>query len=131
MTEDNEHLLQQFFSEAAIRPQDDGFSRRVMQHLPSRINWFERLWTACCVLTFLALFVAFRGWELLAVHFEVLLRTLAVHFEVLLRTLAVHCEVLLRTVAVEPVSVNPLMLATILFGLLFVGVGEVVLREHR
>lgn len=119
MTEDNEHLLQQFFSEAAIRPQDDGFSRRVMQHLPSRINWFERLWTACCVLTFLALFVAFRGWELLAVHFEVLLRTLAV-----------HCEVLLRTVAVEPVSVNPLMLATILFGLLFVGVGEVVLREH-
>jgi hypothetical protein len=120
MTEDNEHLLQQFFSEAAIRPQDDGFSRRVMQHLPSRINWFERLWTACCVLTFLALFVAFRGWELLAVHFEVLLRTLAV-----------HCEVLLRTVAVEPVSVNPLMLATILFGLLFVGVGEVVLREHR
>ena len=120
MTEDNEHLLQQFFSEAAIRPQDDGFSRRVMQHLPSRINWFERLWTACCVLTFLALFVAFRGWELLAVHFEVLLRTLAV-----------HCEVLLRTVAVEPVSVNPLVLATILFGLLFVGVGEVVLREHR
>ena len=120
MTEDNEHLLQQFFSEAAIRPQDDGFSRRVMQHLPSRINWFERLWTACCVLTFLALFVAFRGWELLAVHFEVLLRTLAV-----------HCEVLLRTVAVEPVNVNPLMLATILFGLLFVGVGEVVLREHR
>ena len=120
MTENNEHLLQQFFSEAAIRPQDDGFSRRVMQHLPSRINWFERLWTACCVLTFLALFVAFRGWELLAVHFEVLLRTLAV-----------HCEVLLRTVAVEPVSVNPLMLATILFGLLFVGVGEVVLREHR
>ena len=120
MTEDNEHLLQQFFSEAAIRPQDDGFSRRVMQHLPSRINWFERLWTACCVLTFLALFVAFRGWELLAVHFEVLLRTLAV-----------HCEVLLRTLAVEPVSVNPLMLATILFGLLFVGVGEVVLREHR
>ena len=109
MTEDNEHLLQQFFSEAAIRPQDDGFSRQVMQHLPSRINWFERLWTACCVLTFLALFVAFRGWELLAVHFEVLL----------------------RTVAVEPVSVTPLMLATILFGLLFVGVGEVVLREHR
>lgn len=120
MTEDNEHLLQQFFSEAAIRPQDDGFSRRVMQHLPSRINWFERLWTACCVLTFLALFVAFRGWELLAAHCEVLLRTLAV-----------HCEVLLRTVAVEPVSVNPLVLATILFGLLFVGVGEVVLREHR
>ena len=36
---------------------------------------------------------------------------------------------MLRTLPTESVNINPLMLATILFGLLFVGVGEVVYNE--
>ncbi len=108
MTEDNNDLLlQQFFSEAAQQTiADDGFTERVMRQLPSRINWITRLWTVFCVTVFCALFVVFHGWELLAAHLEVMLRTLAA----------------------TSFSVNPLMLAVILFGLLFVGVGETVSR---
>ena len=109
MTESNNNdlLLKQFLSEASKQTiADDGFTKRVMQRLPSSTNWFTRLWTAGCIAVFAVLFVVFHGWELLAAHFEVMLRT----------TLA------------ESFSVNPLMLATVLFGLLFVGVGETVSR---
>ena len=57
---------------------------------------------------FLVLFVLFRGWELLAIHFEVLLRTLLV----------------------ETFSINLPLLAAILFSLLLVGVGEVAYNER-
>jgi len=108
MTEDNDLLLQQFFSEAAKEQvADNGFTERVMQQLPSRINWFVRLWTWCCVAVFAVLFVVFHGWELLAMQLEVFLRTLTV----------------------ESFTFNPLVFATALFGLLFVGVGEVLLSE--
>lgn len=107
MTEDNDLLLQQFFSNAAQQQiEDNGFTERVMQRLPSRINWFSRLWTMFCIVVFAVLFVVFHGWELLAVQLEVLLRTWTI----------------------ESVSFNPLMLAIVLFGLLFVGVGEVALK---
>ena len=107
MNEDNDLLLQQFFS-AATQQQiaDDGFTERVMRRLPTRINWFVRLWTWFCITAFIVLFVMFRGWELLAVHLEVMLRTLAA----------------------ESFSINPLMLAAVLFGLLFVGAGEAISR---
>ena len=102
MTEDNELLLKQFFSSAAQQQiADEGFTARVMQRLPQR----ERLVFNLAV--FIAVFIALRGWELLAIHLEVMLRTLPT----------------------ESVNINPLMLATILFGLLFVGVGEVVYNE--
>ena len=107
MREDNDLLLQQFFSNAAQQQiEDNGFTERVMQRLPSRINWFSRLWTMFCIVVFAVLFVVFHGWELLAVQLEVLLRTWTI----------------------ESVSFNPLMLAIVLFGLLFVGVGEVALK---
>ena len=107
MTEDNERLIEQFFSEAASQTiADNGFSERVIRRLPEHINWFPRLWTMFCVTVFAVLFVVFRGWELLAVHFEVMLRSLSV----------------------ETISINILALATVLFGLLLVGVGETVSR---
>ncbi len=110
MIEDNEQLLRQFFSEAAQEQlADDGFTEQVMQRLPVRIKWFTRLWTLGCILVATALFVAFRGWELLAVQMEVLL----------------------RTASTMTVSVNPVMIAAVLFGLLFVGVGEVISLESR
>ena len=111
MTDDQ--LLKRFFSDAAQQTIDDnGFSERVMQHLPAMqesgyVQRFARLWTAFCILVFVVLFVVFHGWELLAVHFEVMY----------------------RTIAAESFTINPLMLAAVLFGLLFVGVGEVISSE--
>lgn len=106
--EDNERLLQQFFSEMTSEPlADNGFTERVMRRLPMQKSWFARLWTPFCIATFVVLFIAFRGWELLAVHFEVMLRTMAV----------------------QPFSINLLMVFSVLFGLLFVGAGEVISSE--
>ncbi len=116
MTEDNERLLRQFFSEAAREQiEDGGFTDRVMQRIEAeqssalspQTSMFIRLWTPFCIMVFVVLFVYFRGWELLAVHFEVMLRTMAT----------------------QSFSVNLLAVATILFGLLFVGVGEVISSE--
>ncbi len=109
MMENNERLLQQFFSEAASQQiADNGFTERVIRRLPSRINWFTHLWTLFCVVTFAVLFVAFRGWELLAIHFEVMFRTMAV----------------------QSFSINLMMLFSVVFGLLFVGMGEVISSER-
>ena len=109
MIEDNDSLLQQFFSEAASQQIDDnGFTERVMQRLASpNVQRVSRLWTWFCIAVFVVLFVACRGWELLAVQFEVML----------------------RTIATQSLSINLLMLFTVVFGLLFVGVGEVISSE--
>ena len=107
MIDNNDLLLQQFFSEAANQQIDDnGFTERVMQHLPSRMNWFVRIWNTVCIVLFAVLFVVFRGWDLLAVQLEVMLRTMST----------------------QSFSINLLMVFTIVFGLLFVGVGEVALK---
>ena len=112
--EDDEQLLLRFFGETALQPiADDGFTERVMQRLPAAPKAagdagrrFQVWWNAACVAVFVVLFVVFRGWELLAVHFEVMLRTLAA----------------------ESFHVNIAVLASVLFGLIFVGVGETVSR---
>ena len=107
MIDNNDLLLQQFFSEAASQQiEDNGFTERVMQRLPSRMNWFVRIWNTVCIVLFAVLFVVFRGWDLLAVQLEVMLRTMSTH----------------------SFSINLLMVFTIVFGLLFVGVGEVALK---
>ena len=114
MTDDNDILLKQFFQEASQQQiADDGFTERVMRHLPQHSllvahrRWLTRLWTMFCIVVFAILFVLFDGWTLLAIQLEVLVRTMAV----------------------QTISINLLMVATILFGLLFVGVGEVISSE--
>ena len=117
MIDKDERLLQQFFSEAANQKiADDGFTERVMQRIEAesklqtsaiRLQTLTRLWTIFCVSVFAILFVVFRGWELLAVQFEVMLRTMAT----------------------QSFSINLMMLFTVVFGLLFVGVGEVISSE--
>ena len=111
MIEDNDLLLKQFFQDAVQQQiEDNGFTERVMQHLPERSSlavhrkFLTRLWTLGCIVVFAILFVLIDGFDLLAVQFEVMLRTMAV----------------------QTFSVNLLMVATVLFGLLFVGVGEVI-----
>ncbi len=106
----DDQLLRQFFSEAARQQiSDNGFSRRVMRHLPVRINWIERVWTLCCIAVAVVLFVMFRGWELLAQHLLTLLQPL-------------HDA--------QPLTLLT-TLTTVVFGLLFVGIGEVILSERR
>lgn len=110
MEKDNDLLLQQFFSEAARQQlADDGFSHRVMKRLPSRTNWFVRIWTTVCVVVGAILFVVFRGWELVADHVLSLL------------------HVQMQT----PFSTQLLMAVATMFGLLFVGIGEVITSERR
>jgi hypothetical protein len=104
MEDNNDILLQQFFAEASRQEiADDGFSRRVINRLPSRVNWLVRLWTVFCVTVGIVLFVVFRGWELVAEHVATLVQPLQ---------------------SVSP-STQVLLLAATLFGLLFVLVGEV------
>ena len=117
MINNDERLLQQFFSEAAGQHiADNGFTERVMQRIASehqtqtshaRLQLFSRLWTPFCIAVFAVLFVVFRGWELLAVQFEVMLRTMAT----------------------QSLSINLMMLFSVVFGLLFVGTGEVISSE--
>ena len=114
MIDKDERLLQQFFSEAANQKiEDNGFTERVMQSLPvaSQRSWLSRfscLWTWFCISVFVVLFMVFHGWELLAVQFEVMLRTMA---------------------ATESISINLLMIFSVVFGLLFVGTGEIISSE--
>ena len=115
MIDNDERMLQQFFSEAANQKiEDNGFTERVMQRVeaerqPSaiRLHTFSRLWTIFCVSVFAVLFVVFHGWDLLAVQFEVMLRTMAT----------------------QSFSINLLMLFSVVFGLLFVGTGEIISSE--
>ena len=124
MTEDNDLLLRQFFSEAAQQKiEDNGFTERVMQCLEAnqqaqsslfeseqsssaklKVQIFPRLWTAFCILVAFLLFSALHGWELLTVQLEVLLRTLPT----------------------EPFSGRLFMLVTIFVGLLIAGASEVI-----
>ena len=117
MIDKDEQLLQQFFSEAAHQKvEDDGFTERVMKRLETegrlqasviRLHTITRLWTIFCISVFVILFVVFRGWELLAVHLEVMLRTMAA----------------------QSFSINLMMLFSVVFGLLFVGTGEIISSE--
>ena len=117
MIDKDEQLLQQFFNEAAHQKvEDDGFTERVMQRLETegklqasgiRLHTITRLWTMFCIFVFVILFVVFRGWELLAVHLEVMLRTMAA----------------------QSFSINLMMLFSVVFGLLFVGTGEIISSE--
>jgi hypothetical protein len=117
MIDKDEQLLRQFFSEAAHQKvEDDGFTERVMKRLETegrlqasviQLHTITRLWTVFCISVFVILFVVFRGWELLAVHLEVMLRTMAA----------------------QSFSINLMMLFSVVFGLLFVGTGEIISSE--
>lgn len=108
MTEDNEQLLKQFFSETVQQTlADDGFTERVMQRLPLRANWFVRLWDGLCLLVAAILFIVYDGWQLLVDH------VIGQFYTV---------------VATSPSQVL-LTVAAVVFGLLFVGVGEVLYAE--
>ncbi len=61
MTEiDNDKLLRDFFAENKQEIADNGFSRRVMHHLPDRSNRLARIWSAFVMTVAAALFCMVR-----------------------------------------------------------------------
>ncbi|MBQ8225487.1 MAG: DUF5056 domain-containing protein [Bacteroides sp.] len=65
MVNEDDKLLKQFFTENKQEIVDDGFSRRVMRHLPGRANRLAKLWTLCTFALAVLLFVLLDGIELL------------------------------------------------------------------
>lgn len=61
-------LLENFFQEARQTAiPDNGFTERVMQHVPDRrMRRLSRLWTVFCVMAAVLLFILLRGWEMIA-----------------------------------------------------------------
>ena len=69
MTENSNHkeeeLLHRFFAEHRTEIADQGFTQRVMRNLPARKNRTAQVWTLCCSVIILAVFVALDGVQLL------------------------------------------------------------------
>ena len=56
---------------------DNGFTERVMQHLPdTKTQMLSRLWTMFCIIAAVVLFVLMRGWELVGYGLMMLLNNL-------------------------------------------------------
>lgn len=64
---DDEALLRRYFEtrRAAAPLEDNGFTQHVMQRLPRRIPLWARLWSPCCMLLSIALFIHLHGFELI------------------------------------------------------------------
>ena len=72
----DEQMLERFFMQArSVEVGDNGFSRRVMQHLPERQLRLSRLWTLACVLVALVVFTLLGGWHHVLVGLLSLLTT--------------------------------------------------------
>ena len=66
---DNNQFLDDLFKQAAQQQiEDNGFTERVMQNLPTTAvtaRRLSRLWSLFCILVGVGLFFAFGGWEVL------------------------------------------------------------------
>ena len=61
MMENDDKLLTSFFAEHRQEIADNGFSRRVLRHLPDRSRHLAQIWTAFCFTLALVLFVSLDG----------------------------------------------------------------------
>ncbi len=64
MMENDDKLLVDFFAGHRQEIPDNGFTRRVMRHLPDRTLWISQIWVAFCFTLALVLFVVFNGLQL-------------------------------------------------------------------
>ena len=107
MTDNDNILLESFFKEAAQQQiEDNGFTERVMESLPSKTvsrgHRLARLWTWFCLFVGLALFLVLGCWE-----------SLKDSMMVLFAAGATSIEVLLTTIPTADVQVNPLLVVLI------------------
>lgn len=105
MTNNDDKLLEKFFSEAArTEIADGGFSRRVMRSLPDRTLLKARLWTAFCLAFGVVMAVGFRVWHEAAVWLAGAVRTIVAadlqwhHVAHLLVAMAVVMALLIKEV---------------------------------
>lgn len=61
----DDKLLQKFFSDNRKEIEDNGFSHRVMHHLPSRYRRLSQLWSMFCFTVAIVLFIVLDGAQLL------------------------------------------------------------------
>ena len=63
MTARDEELVKHFFEEHQVDIADDGFTSRVMNQLPERTQWLNRIWTVICLTFGIVLAVVTRAWQ--------------------------------------------------------------------
>ena len=92
MEDKNDIMLKQLFAEAARQQvADNGFTERVMMHLPempvvreSRVQRLARLWTLFCLVVALLIFWLVSGWDIVEGFMQggrhMLINTLEVFF---------------------------------------------------
>lgn len=61
MESNDDKLLRDFFAKEKKEIADNGFSRRVMRHLPNRVNRLMQVWAVFVSLVALILFFTFDG----------------------------------------------------------------------
>lgn len=65
MTENDDRLIEQFLAPGRREMEDNGFTERVMRHLPHRRDRLAQVWTWGGFTLALALFIAFDGFRLI------------------------------------------------------------------
>lgn len=61
VTDEDERLVNSFFNSHPIEVSDQGFSHRVMRHLPKTAWQMNRIWTIVCTLLGILLFFLNKG----------------------------------------------------------------------
>ncbi len=71
MTEINDDILiQSFFDESRKEITDNGFSKKVMRHLPDHYRRLSTLWSTCCFILAAILFYILGGAQLMLDSFR-------------------------------------------------------------
>ena len=114
MTDRENIMLEDFFKQAAQQQiEDNGFTERVMQHLPEssveQVRRLSRLWTIFCGAVGLVLFFLLGGWHV----------TENLFFGVL-HTVIGWLEIFMITAPTTEISINPwIILLLLAFVLIF------------
>ena len=107
MTDKDNILLENFFKEAAQQQiEDNGFTERVMNNLPSSesiARRLSRLWTWFCIAVSLVLFFPLDGWD-----------AMKSGMVMLCASGLTQLEVYLTTIPTVDLSLNPLVIFLIL-----------------
>ena len=64
MTEHDDILIKNFFSEHKQTIPDGGFTEKVMRQIPIRELRFARIWQSICIIATIMLFIIFKGWNI-------------------------------------------------------------------
>ena len=65
MMENDDKLIKSFMLANKHEMEDNGFSRRVIRHLPQRAKWLSDMLSVACTIICCILFYAFNGFQIL------------------------------------------------------------------